>query len=158
MAHRTATATLFVPAVGRGVVDPSSGRLTARNILVPVAESPDARNAVIMAARTAIAAHQAHGEEVRLHAMHVGGDLPRLDLPEHEGIRWESRLGEGEVAEAILSMARDLPADLVVMASDGRNGILDALRGSHSEQVVKRAPCPLLVVPVTAHQTPILLA
>jgi nucleotide-binding universal stress UspA family protein len=158
MAHRTATATLFVPASGRGVIDSSSGRLTARDVLVPVAESPDAQNAVTLAARTAIAANQAHGEEVRLHAMHVGDDFPGLDFPEHEGIRWERRLGKGEVVEAILSVAHEVSADLVVMASDGRNGILDALRGSHSEQVVKRAPCPLLVVPITAHETPILLA
>ena len=158
LAHRTATATLFVPARGRGMVDSSSGRLTARNILVPVASSPDAQNAATLAVRTAIAAHQVHGEEVRLHAVHVGERMPPLDFPAHDGIRWESHLESGEVVGRIIARARELAADLVVMASDGRNGILDALRGSHSEQVVKRTPCPLLVVPVTAHEVPILLA
>lgn len=158
MAHRAATSTLFVPAEGRGIVDSRSGGLTARHILVPVAESPHAGNAITMAARTAIAAHVSHGDVVRLHLLHVGDHPPTFDLPEHEGIRWDSALRSGSVADEILGAAEELPADLVVMASDGRNGVLDALRGSHSEQVVHRAPCPLLVVPVTAHQMPILLA
>jgi len=33
------------------------------------------------------------------------------------------------------------------MATDGRNGFLDALRGSHSERVLRSAPAPLLAVP-----------
>jgi nucleotide-binding universal stress UspA family protein len=34
------------------------------------------------------------------------------------------------------------------MTTDGRNGFLDALRGSHSERVLRRASIPLLTVPV----------
>jgi nucleotide-binding universal stress UspA family protein len=33
------------------------------------------------------------------------------------------------------------------MATEGHEGILDALRGSVTEQVVRRAPCPVLAVP-----------
>jgi len=157
MAHRTETSTLFVPADARGLVDRATGRLSARHVLVPVAAVPDAQNAVTLAARTAIAAQQAQGEEVTLHLMHVGEVAPALDLPEHEGIRWEIDLHSGDVVDRIIETAVALPADLVVMASDGRNGILDAFRGSHSEQVVRRTPCPLLVVPVTAYGMPILL-
>jgi nucleotide-binding universal stress UspA family protein len=36
------------------------------------------------------------------------------------------------------------------MTTDGRNGFLDALRGSHSERVLQRTPCPLLAIPVEA--------
>lgn len=157
LAHRTDTSTLFVPADSPGIVDPANGRLTARKILLPVAEVPDAQNAVTLAARTAIAAHEVHGDEVELHLTHVGDRMPALQLPEHEGIRWSQSLQAGDVIEQITDAARDLPADLVVMASDGRNGILDAFRGSHSEQIVRRVPCPLLVVPITAHGMPLLL-
>ena len=157
LAHRTDTATLFVPADSPGIVEPTSGQLTARRILVPVAEVPDGQNAVTLAARTAMAAHQAHGDLVDLHVAHVGNQMPQLKLPEQEGIRWSQDLHEGDVIERIIQIARGLPADLVVMASDGRNGILDAFRGSHSEQIVRRVPCPLLVVPITAHEVPLLL-
>jgi nucleotide-binding universal stress UspA family protein len=36
------------------------------------------------------------------------------------------------------------------MSTDGRNGFLDALRGSHSQRVLRRAPCPLLAIPAEA--------
>jgi nucleotide-binding universal stress UspA family protein len=139
------------------MVDPATGQLTARMILVPVAEVPDAQNAVTLAARTAIAAHQVHDDTVELHLMHIGDRMPDLQLPEHEGIRWSQGLQQGDVIDRIIQTAQERQADLVVMASDGRNGILDAFRGSHSEQIVRLAPCPLLVVPITAHEMPLLL-
>jgi len=158
LAHRSDTSTLFVPAGSRGIVDPASGRLTVRRILVPVALQPSARNAVTLAARTAIAATAATGEEIEILLLHVGDTMPEVHIPEHPSIRWSQSVARGDVIERILGMAADLPADLIVMASDGRNGILDALRGSHSEQILRRVTCPLLVVPITAHEMPLLLA
>ncbi|TMA83757.1 MAG: universal stress protein [Deltaproteobacteria bacterium] len=38
-------------------------------------------------------------------------------------------------------------ADLIVMATEGRHGVVDALRGSVTERVVRDAPCPVLAVP-----------
>jgi nucleotide-binding universal stress UspA family protein len=37
------------------------------------------------------------------------------------------------------------------MSTDGRNGFLDVLRGSHSERVLRHAPCPLLAIPDYSH-------
>ena len=82
----------------------------------------------------------------------------RTGLPEHEGIRWSQGLQQGDVIDQILRTAEDQHADLVVMASDGRSGIMDAFRGSHSEQIVRLVPCPVLVVPITAHEMPLLLS
>ena len=36
---------------------------------------------------------------------------------------------------------------LLVMATEGREGFLDVVRGSVSEQVLREAPCPVLTVP-----------
>lgn len=33
------------------------------------------------------------------------------------------------------------------MSIDGRNGFLDAFRGSHSERVLRQVPAPLLTIP-----------
>ncbi|HEX2928596.1 MAG TPA: universal stress protein [Candidatus Binatia bacterium] len=33
------------------------------------------------------------------------------------------------------------------MATEGRHGFVDAVRGSVTEQVVRGAPCPVLAVP-----------
>jgi nucleotide-binding universal stress UspA family protein len=50
-------------------------------------------------------------------------------------------------AAAILAAAESHAADLIVMATAGHDGVLDALRGSTTEQVLRRASCPLLAVP-----------
>lgn len=47
---------------------------------------------------------------------------------------------------AINQFAADLPADLIVIGSHGRTGISHALLGSTAEKVVRKAPCPVLVV------------
>ena len=43
-----------------------------------------------------------------------------------------------------------MTTNLIVMSTDGRHGFLDTLRGSHSERVLRRTPCPLLAIPVDA--------
>jgi nucleotide-binding universal stress UspA family protein len=53
----------------------------------------------------------------------------------------------GDVIHGIVDTAREIEADLVVMSTDGRNGFLDALRGSHSERVLRQVSAPLLTVP-----------
>ncbi|HKJ71311.1 MAG TPA: universal stress protein [Gammaproteobacteria bacterium] len=47
---------------------------------------------------------------------------------------------------AISQFARDLPADLVVIGSHGRTGLRHTLLGSTAEKVVRKAPCPVLVI------------
>lgn len=49
-------------------------------------------------------------------------------------------------AEAILSYARTAEIDLIVMGTHGRSGIAHLLMGSVAEDVVRRAPCPVLTV------------
>jgi nucleotide-binding universal stress UspA family protein len=39
-------------------------------------------------------------------------------------------------------------ADLIIMTTEGHAGVLDALRGSTTERVLRRAPSPVLAVPV----------
>ena len=54
----------------------------------------------------------------------------RLEAPAHE----------------IAQLAADLEADLVVVGTQGRRGIARLLLGSVAEDVVRLAPCPVLVV------------
>lgn len=46
----------------------------------------------------------------------------------------------------IRDVARDLPADLIVMGTHGRTGLDRFLMGSVAEKVLRVAPCPVLVV------------
>lgn len=53
----------------------------------------------------------------------------------------------GDAVTVIVDRALDLPGDLVVMGTHGRSGFNRLLYGSVAEQVLHRAPCPVLAVP-----------
>jgi len=53
----------------------------------------------------------------------------------------------GDPPDEINTHARRVVADLIVVGTHGRTGIRRALLGSVAEQVVRRAYCPVLVVP-----------
>jgi nucleotide-binding universal stress UspA family protein len=63
-----------------------------------------------------------------------------------DDVRLEYVLSEGGAARAILEAAATHGCDLIVMGSHGRTGFSRFLRGSVAEEVVRKAPCPVLVV------------
>ena len=60
---------------------------------------------------------------------------------------------EGDPAESIIDAAQSEGADMIVVGSHGRGAIGRALIGSVSDQVVRHAPCPILVVRSTVGRT-----
>ena len=77
-----------------------------------------------------------------------------MRCPTVSGWQWNSIVGSGDVIDAIVQTASDMATNLIVMSTDGRTGFLDALRGSHSERVLRRTPCPLLAIPVESAVAP----
>ena len=77
--------------------------------------------------------------------------MPVAMTPDVPGWTWQKVTSNGEVIAAILEDARQIEADLIVMSTDGRNGFLDALRGSHSERVVRQSQCPVLAIPESSY-------
>lgn len=53
---------------------------------------------------------------------------------------------EGRPADIIIDHAHAARADLIVIGSVGRSGVTRFLLGSVAEEVVRGAPCPVLVV------------
>jgi len=53
---------------------------------------------------------------------------------------------EGRPFVEIVRYARDRQIDLIVIATHGRTGLQHALFGSVAEKVIRKAPCPVLVV------------
>ena len=49
--------------------------------------------------------------------------------------------------ETILSAAKEVSADLIVMTTAGRDGFLDGLRGSTTERVLRGGMVPVLAIP-----------
>lgn len=52
----------------------------------------------------------------------------------------------GEAAREIVQLASDIGADLIVVGTHGRQGVERVLLGSVAEEVVRRAPSPVLTV------------
>ena len=131
---------LLVPADCSGFVSSEDGSLSLNRILVPVAETPDPVAAAEAATRTARALGNL---PVELHALHVGPRMPDIDFPTGNEWTWHQSTRQGDVIEEILGAARELSADLIVMATDGPDSFRDLFRGSHIQRVVRGAPCPV---------------
>ncbi len=66
---------------------------------------------------------------------------------EAKGVKTTTILTRADVvSDAIIEAARKHDADLVVMASHGRKGVERLLLGSETQQVLLRAPMPVLVL------------
>jgi len=57
----------------------------------------------------------------------------------------------GSTAFEIIEAAKRLPADMIVVSTHGRTGLKHVLLGSVAENVVRHAPCPVLVVREREH-------
>lgn len=137
--------TLFVPHGARGFVS-QDGDLTLRRILVPVASQPDPRAALVYAGRATILSG---GEPVEITVLHVGDELPDFELPEAEapGSTWRVERRDGDPEDEIVRLAAESESDVIFMATAGPNGLVEALRGSTTERVLRRAPCAVCAVP-----------
>jgi nucleotide-binding universal stress UspA family protein len=62
-------------------------------------------------------------------------------------VKFETVLTEGSPVLDICAFAKDRDADLIITSTHGLTGFKHVLIGSIAEQVVRHAPCPILVVP-----------
>lgn len=58
----------------------------------------------------------------------------------------EHRMLEGDAATVIVETAAEVAADLIVMGTMGRTGLTRLVMGSVAEEVLRRAPCPVLTI------------
>jgi nucleotide-binding universal stress UspA family protein len=75
--------------------------------------------------------------------------LHRLESQIHTSrpdLRVRGVLATGVAFDQIIQAARRLKCDLIVLATHGRTGLKHMLMGSVAENVVRRAPCPVLTV------------
>ena len=147
VALRAGQMTLFIPHGVEGFVSRQDGSILLRNILIPVAIKPRPQPSVEAAARLIRNLQLPVGTVTLLHAG-PDSEMPSLKLPRDTDWTWNRVAKLGEPADTILQTATDLRADLIVMTSDGPDGFLDALRGTTSERVLRKARCPVVNLPV----------
>jgi nucleotide-binding universal stress UspA family protein len=88
-------------------------------------------------------------EDIVRHQQERANDQLRKLVGEEMGesaSKAELRVADGVAHVEIVRLARELHADLIVMATHGRGFFSHAILGSTTERVVRRAPCPVLVV------------
>jgi nucleotide-binding universal stress UspA family protein len=138
--------TLFVPHGVDGFVSLADGAVTLRRILIPVDTMPPPHAAVTAATGLA---QVLGGDEVSFTLVHVGtmDDMPVVPTPHHPGWTWDRVIRQGHVVEQILDVGTANATDLIVLTTQGRHGVLEALRGSTSERIVRSAQCPVLAIP-----------
>jgi nucleotide-binding universal stress UspA family protein len=71
----------------------------------------------------------------------------------HDEIKPELVVHEGTAPDSILSFAQAQKADLIVMGTHGRRGFDHLMLGSVTDRVMRRAPCPVLVVRKPPHDS-----
>jgi universal stress protein A len=76
--------------------------------------------------------------DLRVRLQEVTPTLP--DVP------FEHELLVGDPAAEIVDLATREKADMIVIGTHGRTGLLRLLMGSTAEKVVRRAPCPVVTV------------
>jgi nucleotide-binding universal stress UspA family protein len=138
---------LILPSGVDGFVSAQDGSFQLNQVLIPVAHDPDPTAAVNAAVRFAVRTAAPTGT---FHLLHIGSDpedAPRVDPPEVPGWVWKRSIVPGPVVDTIAQVAREDGADLIIMATNGRDGFLDALRGSHSERLLHKTPCPIATIP-----------
>lgn len=146
--------------------------LHLRTLLVPTDFSESSQKAIHYAQRLA---QQFGGTILLLHVIepaypypvdglvHVPGDLSDYNLellPQAERslgsladvtarngtVPVKSKIRTGSAHNEIVKAAKEEDADLIVIATHGRTGLMHVLLGSTAEKVIRHSPCPVLVV------------
>ncbi len=74
----------------------------------------------------------------------------QVSSPLAEGMDVPLVVREGDPVSEILAEAKATPADLIVLSTHGRSGFDRLTLGSVAEKVLRKAPCPVLLVPAQA--------
>jgi nucleotide-binding universal stress UspA family protein len=146
VARESQIATLFVPAQVEGFVAKDSGQSKLRRVLVPV--SPDV-NPQLAINTTAQLATTLDCNDLTVVVVHIGEDeaIQSIRYPSRNGWLWHTMACQGNVVDVILGMGADFDVDLIVMTTAKQHSLLDLMRGSVTERVLRGARSPLLAIP-----------
>lgn len=118
-----------VPAVGHGSGSPD---------LMMAAVTPGTVSREILAAEMS--------RSLQSYVEKALAELGDADSTKRSGVRWTVHLRHSNPTLAIVQLAADVEADLIIVGTHGRGWLAHFLLGSVAEGVVRRAPCPVLVV------------
>jgi nucleotide-binding universal stress UspA family protein len=68
-----------------------------------------------------------------------------------QGLDAVALLVQGPTAATIMQEAKNLDSDMIIIGSHGRGALHRLLVGSVSEEVLRKAECPILIIPTLEH-------
>jgi nucleotide-binding universal stress UspA family protein len=86
---------------------------------------------------------QAHDEELAEAQGYINGMIKQLSEPE---VQVCGEVLEGSPAEAIMHFAHKVKANLIVITTHGRTGLMRMVMGSVADQIVRQCGCPVLLI------------
>lgn len=146
VARQSHAATLFVPTHVEGFVAKDSGQPKLRRVLVPVSADSNPQLAIDTTAQLATTLGC---DNLTVVVVHVGEDetFQSIRCPSREGWLWHEMTCQGNIVEVILGMGADFDVDLIVMTTAKQHSLLELMRGSVTERVLRGARSPLLAIP-----------
>ncbi|MCS6295490.1 MAG: universal stress protein [Nitrospira sp.] len=138
--------TLFVPSSVAGFVSRDTGDTSLNRLLLPISHQPSSQPAIDAAT---VLVSQLSAPPITMTLIHAGAEteVGALELPQKADWSWNQMFGKGDPVEWILAAGAEFDVDLIVMATKGQDSLLDMLRGSTTERVLRGARCPLLAIP-----------
>lgn len=145
-----------------------------RHILVPIdfdeGSAPQLEYASQMAQRLGAKITALHIWRVPVYGFPVGVTMPAVELGRaiessatraldsllkphrDQGIEIDALLRSGTPWEQILEVAKEVDAELIVLATHGRKGLPRALIGSVAEKVIRMSEVPVLTLRIEANE------
>ncbi len=146
LARASRVSTLFVPSGSRPFVSSETGEVALDKIVIPVARGAEAKPAMLLAVRTAVALGNPNLEITLLHVGRAGDELSG-DAPELPFCRWSVLRRSGDVVDEILQVTDELQADAVFMTTTWARPSLRRRDVGVTERVLHAISCPLVAVP-----------
>lgn len=89
-------------------------------------------------------------EQVFAEATQNMNDFIKKNKLESKGVSFESSVSVGLASDEIVSLAKEMKVDMVIMGTKGATGLEKVLLGSNASAVIERCSCPVIAVPENA--------
>ena len=146
VSYRTNSHTLMLPKGGRGFVDAKTGKPEVKRVLCALDPDRDPRHALGFL-RQWLPALGGPEMEVLMLQVCDPEDATELALPQNGSLNWRQEIQAGEPVATIVSAARRMKAELLVMTTHSPLRPMARMRGSRTDKVLRDLRVPLLSIP-----------
>jgi hypothetical protein len=136
----------MLPKGGRGFVDPQTGKTNLKRVLCALDPNRDPRTALAFLKQW-LPVFGGAGMEILVLQTCNPDESTEMILPQTADISWRQEARPGDPVATIVAAAREMEAEMVVVTTRGRLGLIKRMRGSFTDLILRDLRLPLLSVP-----------